>query len=183
MIQGQIERTKKVVIPTFMILFVVGVIEALLTSNEFALVDVTLNTFLIPIIILSIAMSAYWILLTDDFWDLYEGVDIEISKILKTALKFIVWIPGMGLCFFLVTQGFLSIYNRTVGEQTLIAISGQIIDKDQYRTRYYFEIKDLTIGREIEIKVNESDYSRFEKGDSYKTERKIGALRTIYEMR
>jgi hypothetical protein len=183
MTHGQIERTKKVVIPTFMILFVVGVIEAFLTSNEFALSDIALNTFLIPIIILSIVMSAYWILLTDDFWDLYEGIDIQISKILRTALKFIVWIPGMGLCFFAVIQGLLSIYNRTAGEQKLTAISGQIIDKDQYSSRYYFEINDLTVGREIEIKVDESDYNKFEKGDNYKTERKIGALGTIYEKR
>ena len=76
MTHGQIERTKKVVIPTFMILFVVGVIEAFLTSNEFALSERVINTFLIPIIILSIAMSAYWIFLTDDFWDLYEGIAI-----------------------------------------------------------------------------------------------------------
>lgn len=180
-----IDKTKIFVIPTFVILLIIGVAETMMTSNEFGMSDLILGTLLIPIIILSIAMSTYWILLTDDFWNAYEQIDIRLWTKIKTILKFLIWIPGMGLYFFAVTQGLLSIYNRTVGEQNLTVISGQIIDKDEFTskgtTRYYFEINDTKLGRKIEIKVDDSEFNRFDTGDIYSTERTIGALGLIYE--
>jgi hypothetical protein len=181
MIQEKIDKTKKIIIPTFIILFVIGVVETMITSNEFGLSDFILDHLIVPIIILSAIMSTYWILLTDDFWLIYEGSDTELWTKFKTVFKFFVWIPGMGLCFFVITQGFLSIYNRTMGEQRPTLIIGQIIEKDKYRARYYFEIADQTLGRSIEIKVDEAEYERFDTGDNYQTERKIGALGLLYE--
>jgi hypothetical protein len=179
----RISKTKKVVIPIFIILLAVAVVEAMITSNEFGIADIILGKLLIPIIILSTSMSTYWILLTDDFWDMYERIDLRFWTAIKTGLKFLVWIPGMGLYFFAVTQGLLSIYNRSVGEQKIATISGRIIDKDKYRNRCYFEIKDLSLDRNVEIKVDAEDYERFSAGDNYKAERKIGALGFIYEAR
>ena len=180
MTQETINRTKKIVIPTFMIPFVICGIESMVTSNEFGMTDFIYKWFLIPIIILSTIMSAYWILLTDEFWDLYEG-DSETWIIVKTIGKFLIWIPAMGLCFYIDTQGILSIYNRTVGQQKSINISGQIIDKDNYRSRYYLEIKDDKLGRNIEIKIDKPDYENHDIGDQYSTERRIGALGLVYE--
>jgi hypothetical protein len=179
MTRQTIEKTKKVVIPTFMLLFIIGGIESVMTSNEFGLTNMIIDKFLIPIIVLSTLMSGYWILLTDDFWDLYED-DIELGPLARTLGKFLIWVPAMGLCFYLTFQGVLSIYNRTTGEQKLIRVSGQIIDKDNYRSRYYFEIEDDRLGRKIEIKTNKSDFESYGIGDTYSTEKKIGTLGLIY---
>ena len=181
MTQRQIYKTTKYVIPIFLIPFVIGIFEAWTTSNEFGLSDFILSNLLIPIVVLSTIMSSYWILLTDEFWDLYEGIDKELWTITKTVLKFLVCIPGMGLCFFADVQGFLSIYNRTAGDQKLTSISGRIIDKDQYRNRCYFEINDSRLGRKVEIRINATEFEEFNVGDNYSTERKIGGLGFIYE--
>src|SRR6476659_9573838 len=99
MTQQSINRTKRIVIPLFVVLLVVAVVETMITSNEWGLSNIILSKLLIPIILLSIIMSAYWILLTDDFWDLHERIDVDTWKIIRTSLKFLVWIPGMALYF------------------------------------------------------------------------------------
>jgi hypothetical protein len=181
MTQKTINRTKKIVVPIFMVPFIICGIESIVTSNEFGMTDLIYEWFLIPIITLSTIMSAYWISLTDEFWDLYEGIDSEIGTIAKTLGKFLIWIPAMGLCFYIDFQGILSIYNRTVGEQNLINVRGQIIDKDHYRRRYYLEIKDIKLGRNIDIKIDKPDFESYNVGDQYSTERKIGALGLVYD--
>src|SRR5688572_18258261 len=113
MTQKQIDKSKKIVITTFMALFVVGLFESIITTNESELTNLILGSLAIPIIALSTIMSAYWILLTDEFWLIYEGSDTRLWTKVTTGFKFLAWIPGMGLCFFLMAQGFVSIYNRT----------------------------------------------------------------------
>lgn len=179
--QDRIDKTKRPVVIVLIVLLIITIIDAFSTSNEFGLADIILGHLMIPIVILSTFMSAYWVLLTDDFWLIYEGSDPELWTKIKTGLKFLVWIPGMGLYFFAVTQGLLSIYNRTAGEQQASIITGQIVDKDKYRGRYYFEIDDLILGRKVEIEVDEPEYNKLNAGDTYRTEKRIGALGLIYE--
>jgi hypothetical protein len=183
--QDKIEKTKIIVVTTFIVLIVITIIDAFSTSNEFGLADTIMKHLMIPIVILSTAMSVYWVLLTDDFWLIYEGSDTEPWTKIKTGLKFLVWIPGMALYFFSVTQAILSIYNRGMGEEKSIIISGQIVGKDVYKSsgknRGYFKINEIVLRRNVEIEVDEGEFEVFNKGDMYQTERKIGALGIIYE--
>jgi len=183
--QEKIERTKKPVTTTLIILLLITIADAFSTSNEFGLADIILGYLMIPLIILSTISSVYWLLLTDDFWLIYEKSDLALSTKVKTILRFLIWIPAMGLYFFAVTQAALSIYNRTFSDKTPTLIIGQVIHKDKYRsngtTRYYFEINDLKLRRKIKLRVDETEYEKSITGGQFHTERNIGALGIIYE--
>jgi len=114
--QEIIEKTKRPVAITFVVLMIVATINAYFVPNAFRFSDFVLEKLLVPIIILSTLTSAYWVLLTDDFWLIYEGSDTSPWTKLKTGFKFLVWIPAMGLYFFAVIQGVLSIYNLATGD-------------------------------------------------------------------
>ena len=116
---------------------------------------------------------------------IYERSDLTTWTITKTILKFIVWIPGMGLLFFAAIQGGLSIYNRTAGDQQPTLISGQIIGKEKFKSngtmRHYFELSDPELKRNIELRVDGREYDKYGIGENHQTERKVGALGFIYE--
>jgi hypothetical protein len=90
----------------------------------------------------------------------------------------------MVLYLFLITQATLSIYNRKAGDERHVNVTGQIIDKEKFkshgRTRYYFEIRVPSLKRNIEIKVDEDEYQKLKIGDVYSTDKRIGALGLIY---
>jgi len=181
-----VRKTKKVVIPVFMVLLLISVLHSLTTSNEGALTDLILNRFLLPILLLSTLMSAYWVLLTDDFWIVYNRYeDASTWTILKTIFKFLIWIPGMALFFFVVVQAFLSAYNQVAAADKVVLINGEIVDKNMYRsngrTRYYLEINDPTLERTVELKVSEANFKDFNIGDTFQVKKKVGALGFVYD--
>jgi len=185
--RDKVDATRVYVISAFMILFLLCVIEAITTDTESALDHFILKYLPIPIIVLSIVMAGYWILMTDDFWNWYDGIDLRRMTRVKTIAKFLIWIPAMCLCFFLVSKGVLSFYNRSVGVQTPVTLTGQIIDKrigtsSRGRiTGYHFKIYAIDLGREVDIKVTTANYNDYNIGDSFQTKRKVGTLGYVYE--
>lgn len=164
-------------------LLVFGIISFNSSKHEIAVWDLVIRYFSLPTILLSIIVTTFLyrrITKTDNAkkdrqYGLIEG--------LKTAIATLIVFVLIGFSYFLGFKSIIEITNRHIGQQEIFKIKGQVIDKDvldnRKRKTFYLKINDLA-DKIIEIKVSQSDYERYNRGDTMTRNGMKGSLGFIY---